>query len=46
MKSWEAFGVEGAVVPEQRLIASASGWAGLPKEHAVYYPRFIPGDAG
>lgn len=42
INSWDAFGVASAVKPEDRLVASASGWAGLPKEHALYFPRFIP----
>jgi hypothetical protein len=30
------------VDPEQFVIAAAGGWAGLPKEHAVYWPKIVP----
>ncbi|MFJ7626026.1 DUF1254 domain-containing protein [Streptomyces sp. NPDC097595] len=40
--SWEGFGTAGAVDPQTFLIASAGGWAGLPKEHALYYPKIVP----
>ena len=42
VSSWMAFGTKDAVDPEQFLIAAAGGWAGLPKEHAVYWPKIVP----
>ncbi|RNE48516.1 DUF1254 domain-containing protein [Corynebacterium alimapuense] len=40
--TWEAFGTAETVKPGPFLIASAGGWAGLPKEHAIYYPKIVP----
>lgn len=46
VKSWKAFGTPDVLDPEMFVIAAAGGWAGLPKEHAVYWPRIVPtGDA-
>ncbi|TCC50588.1 DUF1254 domain-containing protein [Kribbella capetownensis] len=42
VNSWDAFGTPDVVSPEAFLIASAGGWAGLPKEHAVYWPKLVP----
>ncbi|WP_234683312.1 DUF1254 domain-containing protein [Bradyrhizobium monzae] len=42
VNSWTAFGTKDAVDPEQFVIAAAGGWAGLPKEHAVYWPKIVP----
>ncbi|HEY4124159.1 MAG TPA: DUF1254 domain-containing protein [Rhizomicrobium sp.] len=42
VSSWKAFGTKAVVDPEQFVIAAAGGWAGLPKEHAVYWPKIVP----
>ncbi|MBK0370059.1 DUF1254 domain-containing protein [Flavobacterium agrisoli] len=42
VRSWRAFGTPKDVAPEDFVIASAGGWAGLPKEHAVYWPKIVP----
>lgn len=42
VSSWMAFGTKDAVDTEQFVIAAAGGWAGLPKEYAVYWPKIVP----
>ncbi len=42
VNSWSAFGTRDAVDPEQFVIAAAGGWAGLPKDYAVYWPKIVP----
>ncbi|MEL4309037.1 DUF1254 domain-containing protein [Joostella sp. CR20] len=42
VRSWKAFGTPDVVDPEHFIIAAAGGWAGLPKEHAVYWPKIAP----
>ncbi|WP_163399559.1 DUF1254 domain-containing protein [Flavobacterium fluviatile] len=42
VRSWRAFGTPKVVAPEDFVIAAAGGWAGLPKEHALYWPRIVP----
>ncbi|WP_026956817.1 DUF1254 domain-containing protein [Algoriphagus vanfongensis] len=42
VRSWRAFGTPDAVTREDFIIAAAGGWAGLPKEHAIYWPKIVP----
>ncbi|MFV0522074.1 MAG: DUF1254 domain-containing protein [Mangrovibacterium sp.] len=42
VNSWFAFGMPKDVDPEIFTIASAGGWAGLPKEDALYWPKILP----
>lgn len=40
--SWKSFGMPEDVDPEMFKIAAAGGWAGLPEEHALYWPKIVP----
>lgn len=42
VRSWRAFGTPDVVTREDFIIAAAGGWAGLPKEHAIYWPKIVP----
>ncbi|MDG3583934.1 DUF1254 domain-containing protein [Galbibacter pacificus] len=42
VRSWKAFGTPDVVSQEDYTIAAAGGWAGLPKEHAIYWPKIMP----
>lgn len=40
--SWKSFGMPEDVDQEMFTIAAAGGWAGLPEEHALYWPKILP----
>jgi len=42
VRSWKAFGTPDVVEREHFIIAAAGGWAGLPKDHAIYWPKIVP----
>jgi hypothetical protein len=46
VRAWKAFGTKEEVEPQDFLLASAAGWAGLPVKHATYVTDIQPtGDA-
>lgn len=42
LKAWKAFGTKEEVEPNDFLLASAAGWAGLPVKHATYVTNIQP----
>ncbi len=42
VRAWKAFGQKEEVEPNDFLLASAAGWAGLPVKHATYVTNIQP----
>jgi hypothetical protein len=42
LRAWKAFGTKEEVEPNDFLLASAAGWAGLPVKHATYVTNIQP----